>query len=86
MDINELKLSNRLREQQKSVDLNAVALQETKQELTHVMELLADRTNKYKRLREKYKQLKFVSDDLKKTATKYQQEEKMHFDTYEIQV
>ena len=86
MDINELKLSDRLREQQKSVDLNAVALQETKQELTHVMELLADRTNKYKRLREKYKQLKVVSDDLKKTGTKYQQEEKMHFDTYEIQV
>ena len=86
MDINELKLSNRLREQQKSVDLNAVALQETKQELTHVMELLADRTNKYKRLREKYKQLKVVSDDLKKTGTKYQQEEKMNFDTYEIQV
>ena len=54
MDINELKLSDRLREQQKSVNLNAVALQETKQELTHVMELLADRTNKYKRLREKY--------------------------------
>ena len=77
---------NRLREQQKSIDLNAVALQDTKEELTQAMELLADRTNKYKRLREKNKQLKIVSDGLKKKAIQYEEEKEMHFDTYEIQV
>ena len=77
---------NRLREQQKLINLNAVALQDTKEELTQAMELLADRTNKYKRLREKNKQLKIVSDGLKKKAIHYEEEKEMHFDTYEIQV
>ena len=86
MDKNEVKLVERFREQQKSIELKTAALQKAKKDLAQVMEVLVDRTDKYNRLRDRNREIKYVSDGMKRMVIQYKEEKEENFDTYELQV